>query len=537
MSQHLLILPVLLPMLTALGLLLSGQSSTSTQRLISIAATGALVILGALLLHRASSGDISAYALGNWQAPYGIVLVLDRLSALMVALTAVLAFGCVLFASAGDDTRGSNFHAIFQLQLMGLNGAFLTGDMFNLFVFFEILLLASYALLMHGGGKARIGAGLHYVVLNLVGSALFLVALGVLYGATGTLNMADMGRRIAMLSADESALASAGALLLIVVFSLKAAILPLYFWLPSTYASAPAPVAALFAIMTKVGLYAILRVNTLVFAESPALVFIEAWLWWGGLATILFGGIGVLAARDMRTLVAYLVLVSVGTLMSASGMGHTASVSALVFYLVHTTLIAGALFLLAELVGMQRGKAGTRLVRARKLRQPTLLGGMFMIAAVAVAGIPPLAGALGKLLLMQAADETQRLLLWPLLLLAGLSALVALSRAGSVLFWASYKGEPSGPLADRLQLSGATWLLVSAPLLVLLAGPVSHYAEATAEQLFNPHLFTETLLPPVVPLADTAPLIDTPKAVKNDTTAAALPALVHITTTATGDKP
>ena len=495
MSQHLLVLPILLPMVTALALLLTGQTSSTLQRQISICSSALLVVLAGFLLLRAHSDVISVYALGNWQAPFGIVLVLDRLSALMVALTAVLALGCILFASAGDDARGSNFHAIFHLQILGLNGAFLTGDMFNLFVFFEILLLASYALLMHGGGKARIGAGLHYVVLNLVGSALFLIALGVLYGITGTLNMADMGRRIALMEGDDAALASAGALLLVIVFSLKAAILPLYFWLPATYASAPAPVAALFAIMTKVGLYALLRVQTLVFADSPAAALINAWLWWGGLATLLFAAIGVLAARDMRTLAAYLVLVSVGTLLSGAGMGHVAANGALLFYLVHTTLIAGALFLLAELVGMQRGKAGTRLVRARALRQPILIGGMFMIAAVAIAGLPPLAGALGKLLLMQAAESGQRFWLWPLLLLAGLASLIALSRAGSVFFWASYKGAPNGPFISRLQLSGVACLLISAPLLVILGGPVSHYTQATAEQLASPQRFIDALLP------------------------------------------
>ncbi|MGE6606318.1 monovalent cation/H+ antiporter subunit D [Halomonas sp. NPDC076908] len=495
MSQHLLVLPILLPMVTALGLLLTGQTPSALQRQISICSSALLVVLSVFLLMRANSDVISVYALGNWQAPFGIVLVLDRLSALMVALTAVLALGCIVFASAGDDARGSNFHGIFHLQLLGLNGAFLTGDMFNLFVFFEILLLASYALLMHGGGKARIGAGLHYVVLNLVGSALFLIALGVLYGITGTLNMVDMGRRITLMEGDEAALASAGALLLVVVFSLKAAILPLYFWLPATYASAPAPVAALFAIMTKVGLYALLRVQTLVFADSPAATLINAWLWWGGLATLLFAAIGVLAARDMRTLAAYLVLVSVGTLLSGAGMGHVPANNALLFYLVHTTLIAGALFLIAELIGMQRGKAGTRLVRARLLRQPALIGSMFIIGAVAISGLPPLAGALGKLLLMQSAESGQRIWLWPLLLLAGLASLIALSRAGSVFFWASYKGAPNGPNISRLQLTGVAWLLISAPLLVILGGPVSHYTQATAEQLASPQLFIDALLP------------------------------------------
>lgn len=494
MNQHLISLPILLPMFGALVLLLSGKASDRSHRRLSIAFTALLVIVTLLLLQRAAGGELTFYALGNWQAPFGIVLMLDRLSALMLSLTAVLALGCVIFASAGDDVRGSNFHGLFQLQLMGLNGAFLTGDIFNLFVFFEITLLASYALLMHGGGKERVGAGLHYVILNVAGSALFLIALGVLYGATGTLNMADMGRRVATMSGDQAALVTAGALLLIVVFSLKAALLPLYFWLPRTYSSAPAPVAALFAIMTKLGLYAILRVNSLIFADSDAESAIQGWLWWSGLATILLAAIGVLAARDLRPLVAYLVLVSVGTLLAAASLSTTAATTALLYYLPHTTLICGVLFLIAELIGQQRGKAGTRLVRARRLHQRYLLGGLFLAAAVGVVGLPPLAGSLAKLLLMQAAEGSARLWLWPLLLLAGLSALIAMSRAGSVFFWASYKGEVASGKVTRPQLVGVVWLLASAPLLVVFAGPISHYSQATAEQLAMPQVVIQQLL-------------------------------------------
>lgn len=494
MSQHLIILPVLFPMLGALVLLLNSRASPTLQRSLSLGFTGLLLIASLLLLRQASSDTLVFYALGNWQAPYGIVLMLDRLSALMLVLTAILAMGCVIFACAGDDQHGSYFHGIFQLQLMGLNGAFLTGDIFNLFVFFEITLLASYALLMHGGGKARVGAGLHYVILNVAGSAFFLIALGVLYGATGTLNMADMARRVAVMEGDQAALVTAGALLLIVVFSLKAALLPLYFWLPRTYSAAPAPVAALFAIMTKLGLYAILRVNSLIFTDSVVEPTILNWLWWSGLATIILAAIGVLASRDLRPLIAYLVLVSVGTLLAATALDTPAATGALLFYLPHTTLACGALFLVAELIGQQRGKAGTRLVRARRLHQRFLIGGLFLVAAVAVAGLPPLAGALAKLLLLQAVEGSARLWLWPLLLLSGLCALVALSRAGSVFFWASYKGEvPAGKISG-LQLVGMVWLLATAPALVILGGPVSHYTQATAEQLANREAVIQQLL-------------------------------------------
>ncbi len=495
MMQHLIVLPVVLPLVAGILLLYRRQGAVRAKRLIGVIATSLLVVVGIALVARAAGGEVTYYALGGWQPPFGIVLVLDRLSALMVLLTAVLALGAVVFACAGDDERGSNFHGLFQWQLMGINGAFLTGDLFNLFVFFEVLLLASYALLLHGGGKARIQAGVHYVVLNLAGSSLFLIAVGVLYGATGTLNMADMATRLAELPAERAGLVTAGGLMLLVVFGLKAAILPLYFWLPRAYAAAPAPVAALFAIMTKVGIYAILRVYSLVFGDhaGPLADIEQAWVWWLSLGTLVAAGVGVLAARDLRLLVAYLVLVSVGTLLAGIGMGSPAAVSALLYYLVHTTLITGGLFLLAELIGVQRGKAGTRLVKGRPVHQGGLLAGLFFLGAVAVAGLPPLSGAIGKALLMASAEGAQRAWLWPILLATGLCALIALSRAGSTLFWRS-QGEPMGQPLPRRQWFGVAWLLGASPLLVVLAGPVSDYTRATAEQLANPAVVVNALL-------------------------------------------
>lgn len=497
MMQHLIVFPVVLPLVAGILLLYQRQGLVRYKRAVSVAATALLLLVAIGLLRQAASGEITYYALGDWQAPFGIVLVLDRLSALMLLLTAVLAVGAVVFACAGDDEKGSNFHGLFQWQLLGINGAFLTGDLFNLFVFFEVLLLASYALLLHGGGKARIQASVHYVVLNLAGSSLFLIAVGILYGATGTLNMADMAIRVAELPAERDGLVSAGALMLLVVFGLKAAILPLYFWLPKAYASAPAPVAALFAIMTKVGIYAILRVYSLIFGDSAGgLEALEQpWVWWLSLATLVAAGVGVMAARDLRLLVAYLVLVSVGTLLAGIGMRSPQAVSALLYYLIHTTLITGGLFLLAEMIGLQRGKAGTRIVKGRPMVQGAALAMLFFVGAIAVAGVPPFSGAFGKALMLNAAEGTQRLWLWPLLLLTSLASLIALSRAGSTLFWRSHRGTSSGTPLSRCQWFGVIWLLSAAPLLVALAGPVSSYTQATAEQLANPQVLIRTLLP------------------------------------------
>lgn len=497
MMQHLIVFPVVFPLVAGILLLYQRQGLVRYKRAVSVAATVLLLLVAIGLLRQAASDQVTYYALGDWQAPFGILLVLDRLSALMLLVTAILAVGAVVFACAGDDEKGSNFHGLFQWQLLGINGAFLTGDLFNLFVFFEVLLLASYALLLHGGGKARIQASVHYVVLNLAGSSLFLIAVGILYGATGTLNMADMAIRVAELPAEREGLVTAGALMLLVVFGLKAAILPLYFWLPKAYASAPAPVAALFAIMTKVGIYAILRVYTLLFGDSAGgLEALEQpWVWWLSLATLAAAGVGVMAARDLRLLVAYLVLVSVGTLLAGIGMRSPQAVSALLFYLIHTTLITGGMFLLAEMIGLQRGKAGTRLVKGRPMVQGAGLAMLFFVGAIAVAGVPPFSGAIGKALMLNAAEGTQRLWLWPLLLLTSLASLVALSRAGSTLFWRSHRGNVSGSPLPRRQWFGVIWLLSAAPLLVALAGPVSSYTQATADQLANPQVLIRTLLP------------------------------------------
>lgn len=496
MMQHLIVLPVVIPLVAGILLLYQRQGLVHYKRAVSITASILLLLVAIALVHQAAGGDITYYALGDWQPPFGVALVLDRLSALMVLLTALLAIGAVLFACGGDDEKGSNFHGLFQWQLLGINGAFLTGDLFNLFVFFEVLLLASYALLLHGGGKARIQASMHYVVLNLAGSSLFLIAVGVLYGATGTLNMADMAYKLASLPAEREGLVTAGALMLLVVFGLKAAILPLYFWLPRAYAAAPAPVAALFAIMTKVGIYAILRVYSLIFGEDAGgLAALEQpWVWWLALATLIAAGMGVLAARDLRLLVAYLVLISVGTLLAGVGIRSPEATSALLYYLIHTTLITGGLFLLAEMIGLQRGKAGTRLVKGRPMVQGGALAIAFFIGAIAVIGMPPLSGGLGKALVLNAAEGTQRLWLWPLLLLASLASLIALSRAGSTLFWRSHLGSPSGGALSRWQWLGMIWLLSAAPLLVVFAGPVSDYTQATGEQLANPQLLINTLL-------------------------------------------
>lgn len=499
--SHLVIGPVLLPLFTGVVLLLGVGWSLAWQRAVSLVAAAALVPLSFLLLGTTAGGDYGVYALGDWPSPFAIVLVADRLSALLVALTSVLALFALLHASRGTDAEGRHFHALYQFQLFGVMGAFLTGDLFNLFVFFEVLLIASYILLLHGGGPVRTRAALHYVVLNLVGSSLFLIAAGVLYGITGTLNLAELAVRVAALPPGDVGLARAGGLLLLVVFGLKAALLPFHLWLPATYAGAAAPVAALFAIMTKVGVYAILRVFTLVFGGSAGRLagLGEAWLWPLALATIVVGAVGALGSRSLRRLVAYLVVVSVGTLLAGLSLGTGAAWAASLFYLVHSTLVSGGLFLLADVVGRRRGPVSDSLVSGGPFARPLVPGVIFLVLGVGMAGLPPLGGFLGKALLLQAGVSSPRApWLFAVVLGAGFLSLVALGRAGSTLFWRrSDIPRPEGGAGDRpVPLAPAVALASGVLLLAALAGPVAEFTRAAGAQLAEPAGFVNAVLGP-----------------------------------------
>lgn len=494
--EHLIILPVLLPLLAGIAMLLMARYSLALCRSLSVLATAALVPITGFLLLQGLDGPARVYALGDWQPPFGIVLVLDGLAGVMLALTAVLALPAVLYACRGDDQRGPNFHALFQFQLMGLNGAFLTGDIFNLFVFFEVLLIASYGLMLHGGGARRARAGLHYVVLNLTGSSLFLVALGLLYGTAGTLNMADLALAVRAASGDDAVLLHAAALLLLVVFGLKAALLPFYFWLPAAYSAASAPVAALFAIMTKVGVYAILRVHSLIFGpQAGELTHVATpWLWPLALATLLLGGIGALAATRLSTTVAWLVILSVGTLLAGVALATPAATAAVLYYLIHSTLAAAALFLISDLVARGRGETGDRLTAGPSPQRPMLLGGLYMLGAMALFGMPPLSGFVGKVALLQAAPPADGgAPFWGVLLVGGLLSLIALSRAGSTLFWRPRR-EPEGR-PDPVRMTLAAGLSALVLLLSLAAEPVLRAGKTVAAQLHAPDRYIEAVLP------------------------------------------
>lgn len=503
--NHLVILPILIPLLGAsLSLFVEHRRyGPKVQRSVAWASMTALAVAVGLLFAQTSLGHTSVYLLGDWPARLGVSLVADGLAGWMLLTTLLLAIACLLYACTGWDRRAPHFHALFQFQLMGLNGAFLTGDIFNLFVFFEVLLIASYGLLLSGGRGLRMRIGLHYVVFNVTASTVFLIALAMLYATLGSLNMAEIGQRIAVLPPSHLKLAKAALGLLLVVFCSKAALLPLYLWLPEAYARAPAAVAALFVIMTKVGLYAVLRVSSLWFPDgSSAMAGYGAdWLLWAGLATLVVAALGAVAATRMRVLVAYLVVVSAATLFIAFALGNAGSISAGLYYLPQSTFTAAALFLVADLIRRRRiGNAArhegdlTAVVPGKTV--PSLL---FLIGAVAIAGLPPLAGFLAKAALLSSLPQALTGVVWAAILGSSLLVITALTRTGIRMFWRVPGDEDDPPPPDDhpvaparpFETAAACLLLAYVVAMSLFAAPLMRQTDAIAAQLLTPSSYTD----------------------------------------------
>ena len=514
--MHIAAYPVLLPLVVAFIVLFAKAKGLLWQRVINLLAVTGLIFLSTALIKESLSGLHQVYLLGNWVAPFGIVLVLDQLSALMITVTSVLALGALVYAMATDtDTHGAHFHVMFMLLLFGLNGAFLTGDLFNLFVFFEVLLLASYGLLLHGGGRLRTKAGLHYVIINMVGATLFLFAVGTLYGILGTLNIADMSAKVAVLPEQDLGVVAAAGLLLLVVFATKAAMFPLYLWLPIAYSNTSAPVAAMFAIMTKVGLYAIVRVHGTIFNDAAGSLanFYTPWLLGLGLITIILAAFGVMSAKGLREQIAYLVLSSVAVLLIAVGLNNLLALSSSFYYLIHSTLIAGGLFLLADIISRGRGEFADRFEKGYAMPGAILVGAMFIFGAVAITGIPPLSGFFGKILILKAAlDHPWFASVLGIVLVASFLMIITMARTGSVLFYnvlsedvvdTQASDDKDGDSVNRnvvtmvpgrMSTIAIIFLFAMSPLLVLFAQPITAFTESAAKQQLDSKNYIEAVL-------------------------------------------
>jgi multicomponent K+:H+ antiporter subunit D len=542
---HLVVAPVLLPLATAAIMLLLGTQRRRAKALLNLASTVAGLALALLLLRRVAMADAAqAFALylpGNWPVPFGIVLVADRLSALMAVLAGSVGLASLLYALARWHQAGVYFHVLFQLQLMGLYGAFLTGDLFNLFVFFEVLLAASYGLLLHGDGAARVRAGLHYIAINLVASLLFLIGVALLYGVAGTLNMADLSMKLRVIPESDRGLLHAGASILAIAFLAKAALWPLNFWLPPAYAAASAPVAALFAILTKVGVYAVLRLWTLCFpiGAGASAMFGSEVLVWGGLATLAFGSVSMLASQQLARLAGYSVIASSGTLIAALGFNQPALSSGALFYMASSTLAGCALFLLVELLERARQvevappqlddsrealpffvdaepPAGTNLdddeeaLTGRAIPAAlAFLGVAFTVCTLVVAGLPPLSGFVAKLAMLTTLLDLQGAAGWALfalLILSGLMAATALLRVGMRHFWTlQARPAPRLRIVETLPIGG---LMLGCVLLAVYGDPALRYMRQTADTLHQPGRYIDAVMSARPVAAPAAPAVE-----------------------------
>jgi len=537
---HLIAAPILLPLLTAAIMLMLGEKHRPLKAKINLFSSLLGLGISVLLLQWTQTtgvpGSIGVYLPGNWQVPFGLVLVVDRLSALMLVLTGIIGVSALLFAMARWDGAGSSFHALFQIQLMGLYGAFLTADLFNLFVFFEVLLAASYGLMLHGSGRPRVSAGLHYISINLLASSLFLIGAALIYGVTGTLNMADLALKIPLVPEADRGLLHAGAGILAVAFLAKAGMWPLNFWLVPAYSSASAPVAAMFAIMTKVGVYTLLRLWTLLFSgqAGASAYFGGDWLIYGGMATIVCAALAILAAQRLEKMASLSILVSAGILLSAIGFAQPNLIAAALFYLVSSTLALSALFLLSELIERSRSvnelplfDDADLIARPAPAAQPlkginldddqkavvgqvipwtmAFLGLSFIACALLIIGMPPLSGFIGKLSLLNAllnplglgngVGEPVSNAAWgllALLILSGLASLIAFSRLGIQRFWTPQ--ERPSPLLRRFECVPIIVLLGLSIALTFKAEPLLRYTQAAADALNNPQQYVMAVL-------------------------------------------
>lgn len=539
LMPHLMLVPVALPLATAALLLLVREGRERLKMSMNIGATALGLLTSVALLIWSGDGatqTIGVYLPGNWPAPFGIALALDRLAAVMLVTSNTVALASVIFACARWHRAGVLYHVLFQFQLMGLSGAFLTADLFNLFVFFEILLAASYGLLLHGSGQARVQSGLHYIAVNLFASSLFLIGTAVLYGATGTLNMADMARSIATLPAADRGLLHAGAAILAVAFLIKAGAWPLNFWLVPAYAAAVAPVGALFTVLTKVGVYALLRLWPLWFGDAAGASahWGGTWLSLIGMLTMVFGALGMLASQRLTYLAGHAAILSSGTLLAALGLGLPAVTAGLIYYLPGSTWAAASLFLLSDIIKRWRNDGASRaphedddtpfltpellpsddfnlddeqqIVVGRAIRGATaFLGLTFLMSTLVIAGLPPLSGFIGKVAMLSSALTTVAApdaaasapspTTWALLILmlsTGLVALVALTRVGMRHFWAAHDRTP-----PRLRvLEGLPIVALLAACIGWAAGaaPAMRYTAQAAHTLYAPTPYVDGIL-------------------------------------------
>ncbi len=498
-GHQLLILPIAVPLLTLVACAVLWRHARA-QRLASLGGSLALLAAAVALLQAVFDGAIIASDVGEWRAPFGISLVADLFSAAMVVITGIMAVAVSMFGLAGQGERPINpfFHPLYHGLLLGVSGAFLTGDLFNLYVWFEVMLIASFGLLTVGGSRAQLDAGIKYVMLNLVATTLFLVAVGMLYGVTGTLNMADLSRTLAQ--PDNPGLVTTLAVLLLIAFGSKAAVFPLFFWLPASYHTAGAPVAAIFAaLLTKVGVYAIIRVFTLVFPGETGYVGHAI----GVIAalTMITGVLGAAAHYDIRRILSFHIISQIGYMLIGLAVATPLALAGSILYVLHHIVVKANLFLVAGAMRLAGGSFDVR--RSGGLhRTAPLLAMLFLVPAMSLAGIPPLSGFWAKFVVVKSSLDAGHVALAAVALAVGLLTLYSMLKIWNEAFW---KTPPEGSEGARRQwlASPATRAAMLLPIAGLAAititigvaaEPFVDFSIRAANQLLEPRAYVDAVL-------------------------------------------
>ena len=488
-------LPVLIPFVGAIAALFSGTGRSA--RWVGVIASTLHLASAVWLLSEVAARGVIAGQMGGWPAPFGITLVADHLSVVMVTVAALTGLAVAVYSLAEIDPENGRLghHALFQLLMAGVTGAFVTGDLFNLYVWFEVMLIASFGLLVLGGSRAQIDAGIRYVALNLVSTILFLSGIGLLYGMTGTLNFADLQSAVA--AVENKGLVRFVAALFLVAFGIKAAVFPLFFWLPASYHTPAFAVSAVFAgLLTKVGVYALIRMFTLVFPYDP---FVQTLLLWCAALTMLSGVLGAAAQSGTRKILSFHIVSQIGYMILGLALMTPFALAGSVFYLAHHIVVKGNLFLVAGVMARLQGSEDVYAVGGLYRAAP-LLGVLFLIPAFSLAGFPPLSGFWAKLVLVRASLELEYWWLAAAALVTGALTIYSMTKIWGEAFW---KEHPDGrtpalsniprPARTQLLLPIAALALVTV-LIGLFPGPIWDFAAVAGNQLMDPTAYVAEVL-------------------------------------------
>ncbi|MGI2296052.1 Na+/H+ antiporter subunit D [Paenibacillus sp. GXUN7292] len=489
--NNIVVLPIFLPLLFAIVLFFF-QGRHKLQHVIATSGAAATLVVSLMLIGQVYNNGIQVLHIGGWRAPYGIPLVADMLAVLLAAVASIVTLACILYAqhSIGEQRKSNYVYPLMLLLLTGVNGSFLTGDIFNLFVFFEVMLLASYVLISLGSGKTQLRETIKYVVINMLSSSLFVIAIAYLYSITGTLNMAHLAERVA--ESGQTGLLTTVSLLLLTVFGLKSALL-LFFWLPGSYRVAPLPIMALFgALLTKVGIYTILRTFTLIFNHEPQITH-QIMLWMSAI-TMVLGAIGAVAYWSIKPILVYNIIISIGFIVFGIALATPESLGGALYYLIHDMLAKALIFILGgtiiSIAGTDKLKEISGLIRYRPW-----LGWLFLLAALALAGVPPLSGFIGKITVLKSGISEQQYVMTAIGIITSLFVLYSVIKIFINSFW----GETL--LSEGEEKSTGKGALLPAALLAILvvgmgvgAEGVMLFVNEAVQVMTNPSLYIEAVL-------------------------------------------